>query len=454
MLTSKEIQAKMDDGVDRIDAILAVAKEEDRELTPEETAAVNAFHGEGDDPGEYGKLQSELAQAKKIEARKKEIAASRLTPKLNAQIDGIENPTKVVVPAKAKRSRPGAFSKVFTNKDEANEKAYISGQLLLATVFGNERAQDWVDNHGLSDIRAAMSEGTNSAGGFTVDDELEAVIITIAEENGVLRRFARPTGMTSDTKDVPVRTAGLTVYYPAENASITPSDLTLTRAQLIAKKYATLTEVSSELNEDSVVDIANEIAMNAGLALALAEDTNGFIGDGTATYASVSGLDDALNANSIQTAAAANISWATLDLADFEATAAKLPRFTGAQPAWFIHSAGYFNAMVRLMNASGGTPGSEVASGYNASFLGYPVVFTQVLPNAPGISTNVCFFGDLSQSVYMGNRRGVTIAADMGGKYFEKDQMAVKVTERVAITVENQDGSAAGPVVALATPGA
>ena len=134
--------------------------------------------------------------------------------------------------------------------------------------------------------------------------------------------------------------------------------------------------------------------------------------------------------------------------------AALLPRFTGANPAWFIHSAGYFNAMCRLMNASGGTPGSEIASGYAPTFLGYPVVYTQVLPSAPGTSENVCFFGDLSQSVYMGTRRGISIASDMGGKYFEKDQVAIKGTERVAITVQNQDSSSAGPVVALATPGA
>jgi HK97 family phage major capsid protein len=448
MKSSKDIQSAILDRQDSIEAIEKLAAKEERDFTADEKKAVDAWYGNGDEPGEFEAMSVELKAAQNREQIKREIAASRMAEKsddLKAEQHG-----QVKVPARARNFKNlKAFGKVFADRSEAEEQAYVAGQFFAASI-GNTHSQDWLSSH-RPDIFNAMSEGTNSAGGYAVPDPVEAVMITIAEENGVLRRYARPTTMSSDTHSVPLRTAGLTVYYPGENTAITASDLTIDRALLTAKKYATITEVSSELNEDSLVSMADEIALNVGLAFALAEDTNGFNGDGTSTYASVTGLNSALDANSTQDAASGNVSWATLDLADFEATAALLPRFSGASPAWFIHSAGYFNAMVRLMNASGGTPGSEVASGYNAMFLGYPVVWTQVMPSAPSTSTIAAYFGDLSQSVYMGTRRGISVASDMGGKYFEKDQVAIKGTERVAITVNNQDGSAAGPVVALKT---
>ena len=443
--TANDIKALIDEKDSEIQAIEATAKEEKRELTADETKAIHAWYGtDEDNPGEFDKLQAELKTAERREAKKAEIAAAKLAPNLpTVTATGVNRPA---IPASARRVNNANFEKVYQDKDEAAYQAYVSGQKIMAQL-GNTASEQWLNSHGHADFRADMSEGTNSAGGFLVPDPIENVLITIAEENGVLRRFARPSTMTSDTFSVPLRSSGLTVYYPSEGAAITESDLTLAQAALTAKKFATLTSISSELSEDSVVDIANELAYNIGLAFALAEDTQGFTGTGSP----ITGLENALNANSKVTAPTGNISWATLDLKDFEDLAAKLPRFSGASPCWHIHSAGYFSAMVRLMNANGGTPGSEIASGYMPYFLGYPVVFTQVLPSAPATSETVCYFGDLSQSVYMGIRKGVTVAADMGGKYFEQDQIAIRGIERVAITVANQDSSSAGPVVALDT---
>lgn len=453
MKSSKEILASIQEKDAAVQAIEAVVKEDGRKPTDEEQAAINNWYGVDDDhPGELDKLQAELATAQRREKKQAEIAAAarqKLQPTLDAHVaqqPGAQPKIKF-------RSRLGAnspFAKYYKDREEADYQAYVSGQKILG-MLGNTRSDQWLKDHGHGDYRADMSEGTNSAGGFLVPDPVENVLITIAEENGVARRFCSVHTMTSDTLSIPVRTAGLTTYWPAENTAITESDLTLGNVSLVANKLATLTSISAELAEDAVVDVANELAVNIGIAFATEEDTQAFLGTGSP----FTGLDASLSAgNSEYTAAAGNISWATLDLADFEATAALLPRFPGAMPRWYIHSAGYFNAMVRLMNANGGTPGSEIASGYAPTFLGYPVTFTQVLPSAPGVSTTVAFFGDLRQSLYMGIRRGVSIAADSGGKYFEAAQIAIRGMERIAFDVENLDGSAAGPVVCLTTPGA
>ncbi len=99
-----------------------------------------------------------------------------------------------------------------------------------------------------------------SAGVFVVPDPLSNVIIDLREQFGVLRQNAKVEPMTSDTKSVPKRLSGLTYYYPGENAAITDSDKFWGNVQLVAKKLATLSRYSSELNEDAIISIADDLA--------------------------------------------------------------------------------------------------------------------------------------------------------------------------------------------------
>ncbi len=70
-----------------------------------------------------------------------------------------------------------------------------------------------------------------------------------------------------------------------------------------------------------------------------------------------------------------------LKVADFHAAVGKLPVYPGMQPAWFIHSAGYHNSMARLQIAAGGNNKVDLGDGPVLQFMGYPVVFSQVLPS-------------------------------------------------------------------------
>ena len=440
MKTAKQLREEIAQLNEEVEAICAVAGSEERDLLDDEKNRIDAIQGKGDVPGEIDLLAEDLRRIDQIEQRKKAMAASRF------EIKGADEPELIKkVPASAKAH---GNLKAFKNADDA----YQAGQFFMA-VNGDNRAKEWCRQNGV-EIRAAMGGTDNEKGGFTVPEPMESSIIRLVEEYGVFRQYARPYPMASDSATVPRRTDGFTVYYPDENSEITDSDLTFGNVSLTAKKMAILTRVSSELSEDTIIQLADLLATEMAWSFANAEDNNGFNGDGTSTYGGVVGLANALAAGSIKDAESGNNNLDNLDLKDFENTIAKCPYYAGAMPAWFISKQAWAASMQRLADAAGGNTTETIADGASQTmFLGYPVVFTQVLqkPSASHASTIVAYFGDLSLSSTLGTRRGVSIATD-GSRYFEYDQIAVRGTQRVAINNhEVGDASNAGPVVALKT---
>ena len=425
----------------KVEAFAKMAESENRELTADESAEADKLLASKD------AIQStHLPRAIQFEKNRAEAVTRFQTsqPDRDAFNNGSNAPREVVVPARARLQRTKAFA-----GPDANRDAYVSGQFLYASIFNHEPSKQWCREHGI-DLRGAMSEGTNSAGGFLVPDPLSNTIVNLQEDYGVFQRNTRVVPMTSDTLAVPRRTAGLTVYYPGENTAITASDLTFAQATLTAKKYAALTLMSTELNEDSVIGMADLVADEMARRFANAIDTNAFLGDGTGTYASVTGFDSALHTNSTIDAASGNVSFATLDMGDFENVIGAVPVYPGAVNKWYISSYGFWASMARLADAAGGNTSTNIGMGPERSFLGYPVEFTQVLPGSgAGVSDNVAFFGDISLASSMGMRRQIAIATSTEVKFVE-DQIAIKGTERVAITIhEGTAASPVGPVVAL-----
>jgi HK97 family phage major capsid protein len=125
-------------------------------------------------------------------------------------------------------------------------------------------------------------------------------------------------------------------------------------------------------------------------------------------------------------------------------------------PSWYIHRSGWALSMLRLAAAAGGNTTREIAAGASqVQFMGYPVVFVEVMNNTTTAQTStegLVYFGNVRQGVKFGDRRGVTI--DMSREVrFLTQQIAVLGTERLDIKVhETGTASAAGSIVMLATP--
>jgi len=461
LLTAKEIREQIADKQIEADAIVTLAESEERELTDEEQKAFDAIVGVGKEgesnfqPGEIAELKKKLGQAEKREQLRNEARQAR---QIQDKIDSGEwgfggnggsgsdhQAHHITVPARAK-----AHGKLHAYEDERD--AYVAGNVILAGIYGNAKAVEFCQNHGLK-IGNTMSEGQGPKGGFLVPDEMQRALVRLREERGVFSQYARTYPMASDNLFVPREINDVTAYWVGEGSEITASDDDLGAAELTAKKLACLTKVSTELDEDSVVSIGDMITRSMAYAMADKIDEAGFNGDGTNTYGGVTGLKNALDSNAIQDAASGNDAANNLDLADFEATAGLLPQYSGMSPVWFVHSAVYYASMARLMNAAGGTTGMEIANGTERRFLGFPVVFTQVLPSTTGTSasTILCYLGDLRLAATIGVRRNVQTQVSLD-RYFENDLIGIKATERIAINIhERGDTVRTRPIVALKT---
>ena len=459
MKSSGELRMQRAELQDEIDAIVAVSEREERDLSDEEAARVDEISNKlipAINKAMKTALSVEKERNTRAEARTMEAFAVSSIEKQreeSGRVDGQDAthsryPT-MKIPAKAKQHGPlGAYQGV-----DADKHAYIAGQVILAGVFGNDHAARFCQQHGLQ-VVGSMTSGENAKGGFIVPDEMSQALIRLREERGVFPRFANRIPMGADIIRIPRLLADVTAQWSGEGQEITASDATLGGAELMARKLTALTKVSSELDEDAVIEIGDMITQSMAYAMADKIDEAGFNGDGSSTYGGNLGLKNALNANAIHDAASGNTGASTLDLADFEAVLGKYPQYPGASPRWFMNSAVYYASAFSLMNAAGGNTNVTLANGVTMPmFLGYPVTFTQVMPSTTGASasTILAYFGDLRLGAAYGVRRSVRTEVSTD-RYFENDLIGIKTTERVAINVhERGDTIRNRPILALKT---
>jgi HK97 family phage major capsid protein len=128
--------------------------------------------------------------------------------------------------------------------------------------------------------RRALSEGTDSAGGFTVPKPLSIEFIDrLRAQSTVIRAGARTVPMESDTLAIARLDTDPTVSWKAENAALTDSDPTFSRVLLDSKTMGAFVRVSRELLDDSIN--ASQILENAfARAFALELDRVALIGSG------------------------------------------------------------------------------------------------------------------------------------------------------------------------------
>src|SRR4029077_10220309 len=97
-------------------------------------------------------------------------------------------------------------------------------------------------------------------GGFLVPEVLERAIIDLREDYGVFRQLARIRPMASDFVTIPRRTGGLTAVPIGEGSDITESTKGWNNVNLTARKWAVLAKYSSELAEDAIISIAEDLS--------------------------------------------------------------------------------------------------------------------------------------------------------------------------------------------------
>lgn len=400
------------------------------------------------------KLRSQIEFLRSVEAKSLELRAvlERGAPAKVVEAKQEEAPVeKRTVPAIPVSHGP---LKAFRSA----ESAYRAGMHIKGFMFGDAEARRWCADHGVES--RAQAGGINSLGGVLVAAEMANEIVRLVEEYGVYPQYARRVPMNSDTLNIARRTGGLAAYPVGENSEVTASDVTFDNVELVAKIWGVANRVPNSLLEDSVIDLADLMAVETAQAFAEAFDNAGFIGDGTSTYHGVEGVTKKIvksaHSASVVTATS-NTSFGALTMTNFTDMVAKLPLYGRRSARFFISPAGWGAAMLRLAMLPGGSSGpggnstSDVATGFGERFLGYPVTLVHSMHSSLSASTGevAVLFGDLSQAAVFGERRAINIKT-ASERYVEYDQTLTFATARNALVVHDVGSTTkAGPVVAL-----
>jgi len=404
------------------------------------------------------KLREQIEFLKRVQAKELELRSvlERAAP-VKAVAAALDTKETADVEKRTEYAVPKSHTSLRAFRDA--ETAYRAGMHIKGFVFGDAEARRWCKDHGVE--TRAQAGGVNSLGGVLTSPELSTEVIRLVEEFGVYPQYARRMPMNSDTMVIARRTGGLSARPVGENVEVTASDVTFDNVELVAKIWGVANRVPNSLLEDSVIDLADLMALEIGQAYAEAFDNAGFIGDGTSAYHGVTGVATKVlqsNYSASVVTATSNTTFGDLTMKNFTDTLSRLPLYARNRNArWYISPVGWGAAMLRLAMLPGGTSNAggnnsdNVAAGFGETFLGYPVTMVQSLESRLTGTTGqvAALFGDLSQAALFGDRRAISIKT-ASERYIEFDQTLTFATTRNAIVVNDLGSTTkAGPVVAL-----
>jgi HK97 family phage major capsid protein len=339
---------------------------------------------------------------------------------------------------------------------ETEARYHRAGQWLLAAIYQNEKAALWCKANNVAVTKAA-GETVGSSGGFIVPTDLANAILDIRDSYGAFRRRARPVPMASDSTSVPRRTGGAGAFFIGEGSGSPETGAAVDNINLTAKKIGSLIRISSELEEDAIVDMVDFVANEIGFAFAAQEDDCAFNGDGTSAYGKMRGIGsivlDGAHAKAKVTAAAGHNTFLTLDANDLGLLMAAVTAAAIPNAAWYCSQTALAQTLCRIAG-SGYLPMAELDGVVTPYFQGFPVILTQKLPLiSTTLSGKVMLaFGDMYMGGAMGQRRGLTLARS-SDRYLDQDQIAVLGTERFHTVVHGLgDNTNVGPLAALVAP--
>jgi HK97 family phage major capsid protein len=331
---------------------------------------------------------------------------------------------------------------VFHDADQAEAFGSWARLALLGTYdYGSQKRAD------IDICRKAQVEFNNQLGGALVPIEFLPNLVFLTEQYGIARKVANVVPMSRDVMTVPRKTGLASMVPVAETGTMTPADNSYNNVTLTAKKYGVLYQISRELMADSAVNIADDVARSIAESQAIAEDNAYFLGDGTSTYANQVGLANALPASAYVDV---SLTWPNMTVASFTTVMGSVENVNPARLAFVCSRQFFAQVMLRVDKTANQFKELTMGGlGGDATFLGYPVFFSQVLPKASGSNIKSCYFGDFTGGTMLGDRRQLEIQTS-DQFYFNNDSIAVRGTSRFCVDIHGDGrGSTYGPVVCL-----
>ncbi len=288
-------------------------------------------------------------------------------------------------------------------------------------------------------ITKAMGETLGSTGGFMVPIEFRPELLRLIIEDQLVRPNAFVVPMTSDTLWWPkiVDTSHQTVIHGgfkgtvnAESADLSSgeTDPTFGLVQLIAKKYTDFKTVPNELIMDSPIAVLPLVGVLGREGVGFYEDRDAIWGTGSNT--AMKGFMKSGSLISVTRSVASHITWP-----DILGMQSHLFPSSYKRAVWACSPSALVDlGQMGIAVGTGGSgvwianvPGQTAAQAMPMSILGRPLIITEKLQTL-GTAGDIVLC-DFSYYI-IGDRMELSIQASTE-RYFEKDQTAVRIVERV-----------------------
>ncbi len=256
-----------------------------------------------------------------------------------------------------------------------------------------------------------------------------AEIVELVTMYGQARKYATTFPLGTGTVKLPKLSTDPAFGFVNMSGTIPGKSPAFAFVTFTANKAGGIIRVPSEIDADSIVALGRFLARYIARQFAKWEDTVAFLGDGTATYNSISGvgkLADTLGKKVQLGATKTAPSDVVID--DLRALRSVVDQGALQNGAYYLSLT--FEAYLCSLNSRNQI--IYVPNGLNGSTLdGFPIRWVSVMPTyttTPQASAYVAHFGSL-EYYYFGERATPEIAVSKD-VYFETEETAIRATER------------------------
>lgn len=438
MLSIEKLKEKKASLIEKMEAIVDASEEALTEEAQKEFDELKADFDATVKAIETAETLEKAKQDKEAQDKRPAPARERIVPQEKIEeVKPEPASAKIILPAEVRKS----YSLKAFKGEEANERAYAFGQFIRAAC-GDYQSAQWCADRGINVNKFAVhNKTTDSAGGYLVPTQFSNDLAQLLYSYGVARQECKVQNLTTDTFNRPKRVSGLTAYPTAESASITESTKTFGNIQLVVKDWSIITRMTRQLNQDALINVADDLMAEIAYQFAYAEDNCLFNGDGTSTYASITGLNSSITTAAADPSSNPNVvsntaTSGSVAISDITSLMGSLNRFSANGAKFYTNTSTYYSELMKAAYGTSGTNVVNVVEGASTKLMGKPVVFCDILEDG------IVYYGNLAQVADFGDRAQYSIdfsdSAVVGGEsVFEKNQIAVRGFERFDINVHS-----------------
>lgn len=314
----------------------------------------------------------------------------------------------------------------------------------------------------------ALSEGTDTAGGFTVPPDVQAELLSRTAQQAVMRRLARVQTTNRDMLRWPMLKAaaatdgglasgggsifssGFVGSWAAEVPSGTETDAAFQMFDIPIKKIRIIGKFSNDLLMDSAFNLLAALSVDGAANMALVEDL-GFINGIGAAYQPLGLLQGGFTTFDVEGTTSDTI----INTTTSSGSAAKILAGTYLIPDQYVPGS------IALMSRTTEGKVAALVDGNNRPFWpaatgggfdlprhmieGLPVYNSSFMPGDGTNANKVIWIGNLAQAYIIGQRAQVTSTV-LRERYADTDQTGIVIFERVGGAVWNPDAGRIGIV--------